>query len=209
VYLLFSLVAATAAGYGVYTLMKSQARASANERRDDHGPVARRPPPAPVPEIAPEAALPQPTEPEQRPPVVDEAAGRAAVPPEDIEDPAEDTVLLGRPGVAGVLEVAHVERTVKRYQVRFERCMRRARERSSMRRTLLRVAFLIDRDGRVQQATITGTQNELTTCVLDMIKKLRFDEPGDGRAVSVVYPIGFVPANGGDAEAPAAGDPRN
>ncbi|HEY5926241.1 MAG TPA: AgmX/PglI C-terminal domain-containing protein [Kofleriaceae bacterium] len=186
-YLLFSLATSVAVGYGVYSLIRARSEASADAA------VVERPTPArPLPRPA---VTPTPAPPHD--PSIDDSvdvADRDAVPPEDIPDPPEDTVLLGLPGVAGGLEAVAVERTVRRYIVRFERCMRKARERNAVPRGDLRLTFVIAADGEVEYVSgKTSIDDELTTCVLDLVKKLRFDKSTDGAMVKVVYPIRFVP----------------
>jgi outer membrane biosynthesis protein TonB len=191
-YLVFSLATASAVGYGVYAFIRDQAKAE-RARPARRAPTTAVPVRAPVPEVEP------PPAPE---PEVD-IAERDAIDPEDIDDPDKDTVLLGKPGVAGALEVAQVERMIRRYSGRYDRCMRRARERYRLRRGQLRLAFVIGGNGAVAGVTAKATvQDEIADCVMDTVKKLRFDKPADGALVKVVYPMLFVPAHGGDA-----GDP--
>ena len=189
-YLLFSLAASVAVGYGVYVLIRERSKASADDSVVER-PVPVRPVSAPV--VAPPAVPDDP-----QPPAVD-VAERDAVEPEAIAEPAKDTVLFGRPGVAGALEPAAVERTIKRYLVRFDRCARKARERDAVPRGEMRLTFVIAADGDVEYVSgKTTADDELSNCVLDLVKKLRFDKSTDGAMVKVVYPIAFVPASSSD-----------
>jgi len=199
VYLLFSLAAATGAGYGVYRLMRDHKPAVADEHVDVQ--TAQAPTPRPTPAPVDE----QPAEPAQ---AVD-IAEASAVAPEDIADPPKDTVVLGRPGVAGALDADSVERMVKRYIGRYDRCIRHTHEKYRMRRGSLRVTFVIGATGNVDYASAQATdvEEDLANCVLDVIKKLRFDKSSDGAKVKVVYPMAFVPAAGGDAGDPYPADP--
>jgi hypothetical protein len=183
-YLLFSLSAATGVGYGVYVLLRDQPKTAAAIPPPDRNPdMPARPSPGPT----------EPPETPSAPPV--DMAERDAVPPADIENPEADVVLLGTPGVAGALEASKVERTMKRYNVRWERCMRRARERGALQRGDLRLSFVIGADGDVLGVeSASSLDPELVTCVTDTLKKLRFDRPIDGAMVKVVYPMRFVPA---------------
>jgi hypothetical protein len=188
-YLLFSLAVSTGAGYGVYVLLRERAHAAPGA---DESEQVRRPKPAPAPVVEAEPVV-EPMA--AAPPVAIDSAERDAVAPEDIPDPDKDTVLLGRPGVAGALDADKVERTVKRYQVRYERCMRRAHEKYRLRRGELRLTFVIAADGNVDLVTSSSSvEGELATCVVDVVKKLKFDKSTDGSKVKVVYPMRFVPA---------------
>ncbi|HEX5060212.1 MAG TPA: AgmX/PglI C-terminal domain-containing protein [Kofleriaceae bacterium] len=200
VYLLFSLAVATGAGYGVYRLMRDHKPAVA---ANDHVDVQTAPAPTPRPSHAPSDELPV------EPPQAVDPAENTAVAPEDIADPPKDTVLLGTPGVAGGLEPASVERMVKRYVGRYDRCMRHTHEKYRMRRGALRVTFVINATGSVDYASAQATdvEEDLANCVLDVFKKLRFDKSSDGAKVKVVYPMAFVPAQGGDAGDPYPAEP--
>lgn len=193
-YLLFSIAASVAIGYLVYVLIRDRRQAIAADA------VAEPAPPPPR------------REPPEAPPLVDEpppdliepdVAERAAVAPE-LVDSDRDAVLLGGPGVLGGLEPGQVERTIKRYMVRYERCMRRAKERGASPRGELRMTLVIDAEGNVDYAsgTATGIDDELASCVLDVVRKLRFDKASDGMKVKIVYPIGFVTAQPGASSDP-------
>jgi hypothetical protein len=132
------------------------------------------------------------------PPSVD-TAERDAVAPAEIEDPKADTVLLGTPGVLGGIDAANVEREVKRYLVRYERCMRKAHKHNQMGRGSLRVTLMVAATGAVASATATRNvvDDELAECVLGVLQKLRFDKSRDGGMVKVVYPMAFLPARDG------------
>lgn len=202
-YLLFSIAVATAAGYGVYRVLRERSRAEAAEAQVERPRVApaRSDEAEPTP-VVDRAELAEPA-------VATDSAERDARLPYDIPDPAKDTVVLGTPGIAGALDAAQVDRTLKRYLVRYDRCMRHAHDKYRLRRGELQVTFVIAADGNVEYATgrPTNLEDELASCVVDVIKKLRFDKPTDGGKVKVVYPMRFVPARGGDAGNPAPADP--
>ena len=189
-YLLFSLAVSTAVGYGVYALLRDRPRMA--EAADE---VPRAAEPRRVTPVGAPAAAPD-VEPNVAPAV--EPADRQAVAPADVEAGDEDAVLLGTPGVVGALEASAVERTMKRYHVRWERCMRRARERHEAARGDLRLAFDIAGDGSVARISYQATvEDALATCVTDVVKRLRFDRPADAALVKVVVPMRFVPARDG------------
>jgi hypothetical protein len=189
-YLLFSIAASVATGYAVYLVMRDRRLAVANDVVAEPAPVRAVPRPEPIAE--PTVAVPP----------VEAAADTAeldAVEPNLIAS-ATDAVLLGTPGVAGGLAPANVERTIKRYSVRYERCMRRARERGVTPGGSLRLTLVIAADGAVDYATgqPTNVDEELAACVVDVVKKLRFDRSSDGAKIKVVYPIAFVAGRGAD-----------
>lgn len=195
-YFLFSLVASVAIGYLVYVVIRDRRQAVADD--------AIAAPAPPRPRAQPMEPPPPPVE-EARPPdlIEPDAAERAAVAPE-LVDSDRDAVLFGSPGVLGGLEPGQVERTIKRYMVRYERCMRRAKERGVPPRGELRLTFVIDAEGSVDYATAkpTGIDEELAVCVVEVVQKLRFDKPSDGMKAKVVYPIGFVTAQPGASSDP-------
>jgi hypothetical protein len=198
-YLLFSLAVSTAVGYGVYVLLRDSSRGMAHASDGDIAPTRAAQADRRVEQPAPPPAEPAPVDGDEDP------ADRNAVAPPPIEDPAEDTVVLGVPGVAGALAAAQIERTIKRYMVRWERCMRRQQERAPLTvRGDLRVELVIASDGNVVYTrSRSAVPEELAQCVLDVVGKLRFDKPEDGGKVSVVYPMAFVPArDGSDPLAP-------
>ena len=191
-YLLFSIAASIAAGYGVYLLIRDRRVAAADDAVAESAPARAAPRPEPMPatpvvEATETAGAPDPAE-------------LAAVEADADIVLAKDTVLFGTPGVAGGLEVGDIERTIKRYSVRYERCMRRAKERGITPRGTLRLTFVVAADGNVAYATgkATNLDDELASCVVDVVKKLRFDKSTDGAPVKVVYPMAFAPAASDD-----------
>ncbi len=188
-YLLFSLAAATAAGYGVYTVMRGRSKAEAAEAEVRLS-TANAHLPREVPERAPE--------PEATPAAVAPSIATTtfeAVPPDNAEAADKDTVVHGHPGVSGALDADQIERMIKRYSGRYDRCMRHAREKNQQRRGDMRLTFMIATNGAVETATATSTvDTELATCVVDVIKRLRFDKPSDGVPALVTHIMVFVPA---------------
>lgn len=208
-YLLFSIAAAVATGYGAYRVIRTQrleseaAEALAAARRPPRANVA--PPPGPTVPLATPAEVP-PEVPIDEEMVVEptDSAEARAVDPDAFADPAKDTVVYGTPGVSGGLTAAAVERTVMRYSVRIERCLRKTREQYRVRRGTVRTTVDVDAQGRVLVVTakLDNAHHILGDCVLDVFRRLRFDATSDGGEARIVYPIVFAPANGGDA-----GDP--
>lgn len=204
IYLLFSIAAAVATGYGTYRVMRTrrleseaaEARAVANRPQRAHvAPAPRHSAPPPASEPGPdEAAFERAPDP----------AEAGAVDPPVLDDPTNDTVVYGTPGVSGGLSALSVERTVKRYAVRIDRCLRKTREQYRVRRGTVRVMVDVDAQGRVVAASakLDGAEQVLGDCVLDVFRRLRFDAPSEGGPGRIVFPIVFAPAGGGDA-----GDP--
>lgn len=183
-YLVFSIAASVAAGYGVYVLVRDHKSAIADDAVAEPTPVR----PAPRAEVTPKPA-------ESVAVAEADPAELAAVEPNLIESP-KDVVLFGTPGVAGALAVDSIEHTIKRYTVRYERCMRRARERGVTPAGSLRITLIIAEDGKVDYATgkPTSLDEELAVCVVEVVNDLRFGKSTDGAKVKVVYPIAFVAA---------------
>jgi TonB family protein len=206
-YLLFSVAAAGATGYVAYRAIRTHrleseaaAAVAAANRPPPSRPVAMAEP-VPAEDPLPTQAQPEPAR------EVENAGDVEVIPsgtnqaeldaedPEDFEDPATDTVVYGTPGVSGGLTPASVERTVKRYGVRIERCLRKTREKYHVRRCTVRVTAEVDAQGKVLVATATRENAEpfLGDCVLDVVRKLRFDAPSDHAGATIVYPIVFAP----------------
>jgi hypothetical protein len=185
-YLLFSIAASIAVGYAVYLLIRDRKLAVADDAVAEPAPAR----PASRPEAIAEPPVDVPAEPPEG-----DTAERDAVEPNVIVSD-EDAVLLGTPGIAGGLAREDVTRTIKRYAVRYERCMRRARDRGVTPGGSLRLTFVISAEGNVDYATgrASNVDEELATCVVDVIEKLRFERSMDGAKVKVVYPIAFVAA---------------
>jgi hypothetical protein len=192
VYLLFSIVASVAVGYGVYVFIRDRKVAVADDVVAEPAPMRQESRPAPM-------------EPMEPTPIAevgadsDDPAERGASEP-NLVVTARDAVVYGKPGVAGGLAASDVEQTIQRYTVRYERCMRRAKERGATLGGSLRLTLVIAADGNVDYATgkPTNVDEELAGCVVDIVKKLRFARSGDGAKVKVVYPIAFVAASSGD-----------
>lgn len=208
-YLLFSLAAAIATGYGAYRVIRTQrlereaAAAHAAATRPPRASVAPAQEPSSPTEVPPEVPPEVPIDEEMVVEPTDSAEARA-VDPDAFADPAKDTVVYGTPGVTGGLTAASVERTVMRYSARIERCLRKAREQYRVRRGTVRAAVDVDAQGRVLSVTakLDNAEEVLGDCVIDVFRRLRFDATSDGGRARIVYPIVFAPANGGDA-----GDP--
>lgn len=204
-YLLFSIAAAIATGYGTYRVIRQYrletdaAEALAAATRPPRATVADPPTPLPPPKVPSEV----PVEEELAVEPTDSAEARA-VDPEPFEDPAKDTVVYGTPGVSGGLTAAAVERTVMRYAARIERCLRKTREQYRVRRGTVRMTTDVDAQGKVLLVTakLDNAEQLLGDCMVDVFRRLRFDATSDGGPARIVYPIVFAPANGGDAGEP-------
>lgn len=204
-YMLFSLVLATAVGYVTWRSIRDARLSAAREAAASPRPMAHaasRPviPTEPADHrmepMAPVAAAPVAAEQAVDPSDTLDPADMDSMMPADVPASDRDIVAFGTPGIAGDLDRASIERTFKRYTNRFERCVRKAREKNEAHRTDMRVRFQVTAEGAVEQleARSDTLERVLSTCVMELVQKLHFDKPGDGNTARVVYPILFVPA---------------
>jgi len=198
-YLVVSVVVSVAVGVGTYVTIRDLRRASLTPEAPARAEPLAAPARAPVAEPTPEPVV----DPEPPPAPIEDSLERLAVDPPAVDDPSKDKVQFGTPAVGGGLARAEVERTIRRYTTRYERCTRRASEVVRLRSGTLRLLITIAPDGVVSQlAARSDVAPELETCVLDTIRRLRFDRSPDGTTTRVVYPILFWRADGGDAADP-------
>lgn len=205
-YLLFSIAVATASGILVYFAIRDYRIAKAEA--DARAPKPREQRPEPFEETV-AVAEPTPTveaveaEP---PPTVDPfdvADSLAIAPPELDQSPATNAPIFGSPGIEGTSDKAEVDRTLRRYASRLQRCFEKALAKNPRTSGATRFRFTIDRDGKVGAVTSQATSRIdplLTTCAGEVIAKLRFARPTDGDVARVVFPIDFWPAHGDDLD---------
>jgi hypothetical protein len=87
--------------------------------------------------------------------------------------------------------------------------MRHAHEHTALHAGELRISIAIGPDGSVSDATYRASvSDELAMCVVDVIKKLRFDKPRGGAAAKAVYPMRFVPGTSEIESGDPLGDMR-
>jgi TonB family protein len=66
------------------------------------------------------------------------------------------------------------------------------RKHPSLKGTV-KIAFIIDPEGRIEKAwMVSGLEDpDFDKCIMDLVSKLIFPKPRDGKTVSVVYPVIF------------------
>ena len=98
-------------------------------------------------------------------------------------------------GTTGRIPPREVQATVRSHYGIFRKCYEAGLARHPKLEGRVSVRFIIDRSGRVSLSELnesTLRDAEVTTCVVDGFRKLRFPQP-DGGVVTVVYPIMFSP----------------
>ncbi|MBI4775690.1 MAG: TonB family protein [Deltaproteobacteria bacterium] len=95
--------------------------------------------------------------------------------------------------VKGDLTVEAVRRVVQDRFTDMERCYLEGSKRRSGLRGTVKVAFIIGPDGRIEKAWIaSGLEDaDFDKCIKDLVSRLLFPKPKDGKNVSVVYPVTF------------------
>jgi TonB family protein len=215
-YMLFSLAASVGVGYVTWRTMRDARLSAEREAAANPRPVAAAEPSLPPPsEPAEPAESAEPAEPDVEAPAEEvspsadatdpwaseglpsfEVIERDAIDPEPVEEAEDDTFVYGTPGIAGTLSSVSMRRTVQRYNVRYARCLRKQREqRGEVERGSMRLRIDIAPDGTVQRAsaTLRNAEPAFGECVLEVVRKLRFDRSSDGTPTRVVYPIAFIP----------------
>jgi hypothetical protein len=105
------------------------------------------------------------------------------------------------PPLADRKTVPNVDHTVYTNRWRFKKCLDRALVQDENAGGTTRVQVIVDRDGSVSSATIafTDAKPELSSCVRDAFKPMRFNRPTAGRATFVV-PIALSVKRGSAAD---------
>jgi len=102
---------------------------------------------------------------------------------------AVPTLALGAPQVQGSIDRAIIRRYLRRNLQRLQYCYEKELLAKPAIAGAISVRFLIGPTGTVGEATATGVDPEVSTCVADVIKSIRF--PAGGAPVMIVYPITF------------------
>ncbi len=93
------------------------------------------------------------------------------------------TVAFGQPSVNGDLDKSIILRHLKRARPRLVECYSKALHADPELDGWVATQFLVNRDGRVQEASAYGVTQEISRCVAAVIKRLQFPRPqGDGAA---------------------------
>ena len=108
--------------------------------------------------------------------------------------PSKPATKPGRPTVRGSLSSDIIARVMRRSASQFRTCYERALTKSPTLEGKLVVAFTIGADGSVTSAKAQeGFDQEVDSCVVGRIQRLRFPEPSGGGIVTVTYPFVFSP----------------
>ncbi len=213
-----ALAVSATVGVGVYLVIKDRRLAAGSERSTDLGdlndrgaqgdpgesPGAVSPAPAPLAAIDP---VPAPESAEAGA-TVDRAASEAIDPELSDSTPATSAPVFGTPGLEGQLDKDAIAKVVGATAPRLQSCFAQRRVKDN---AMLRVTLEINRRGGVTEASSKGADDALGTCVVSVLKAVRFGKTRDGGTARVVYPIAFHAvdgATGGDPSAPPSGGAR-
>jgi hypothetical protein len=174
-YLLFSIAASIATGYGVYAVIRDNKSATPPTPR----PVREAPPPAPA------AAPVVDDEPPPPPPPPQSLAQQRAVDP-TVEAGDIISPVMGTPGIEGPIERGSVDRRMRAKSLALQSCW----ERNGDQRVTVRMTMLVDEDGRVTSASVSpGLTVATEACIVSVLGSLSFTSPG--KPAEVVQPIAF------------------
>lgn len=98
-------------------------------------------------------------------------------------------------GVDGQIDKKIVAKTIRRRQRAFQQCYENALKSNSKLAGKLMVEFVIGDDGRVKAADVVRDDvgsAEVSKCVLNLVKRLRFPQPDDGE-VTITNSFVFQP----------------
>jgi tetratricopeptide (TPR) repeat protein len=109
---------------------------------------------------------------------------------------AVPTVAVGRPSVAGDLDRAIIRRYIKRNIQKIQYCYEKELLVSPGLTGTISTRFVISANGRVAQATASGVDSAVSSCVAAVIRAIEFPRPGGGASVEISFPFGFAPAGG-------------
>src|SRR5215470_20297238 len=99
--------------------------------------------------------------------------------------PTAPTVSAGQPSSHGDLDKALIRRAIKTNIQAISACYEKELgDKPSLAGTLL-VQFLIERDGTVTHASGSGVDPVVSSCVVDVIKAIKFPSPKGGGGVQV------------------------
>lgn len=190
IYLLFSLIVATAAGYGAYHYIrehKSQFQSDEEAATTTTAPPpAKKPKPAPVPE-APVPEAPVPVAPEEPPPTQSLAMQAAEKAIDPVVDPADyNTPNFGTPGIAGGIEKGSVLRRFKAHAEQLQTCYEHAGPFDGSVRVTLEVAPT----GKLTKVSLDDGDDGFQACAISALD-ISFSATKDGKPAAVVQPIHF------------------
>lgn len=108
-------------------------------------------------------------------------------------------VLVRPPTSSGSLDKSIISRVVRRSLPRLRHCYETQLRRNPNLDGTVVARFAIDGQGAVINASAQGINATMETCVVGVLKTLRFPKPPSGGLVVVSYPLVFKPAVGGPA----------
>jgi len=96
---------------------------------------------------------------------------------------------LGQPNTQGDLSKAEIRRTVKANLKKIAACYEKALAINPALEGTLQTQFFITPSGSVNNASASGIDVEVSTCVAAVLKTLEFPAPKGGGGVQVNYPF--------------------
>lgn len=104
---------------------------------------------------------------------------------------AVPTVKLGQPSGSGDLDKAIIKRYIARNKNKFQYCYEKELQTKPNLSGTVNSSFLITANGSVPQATASGVDGAVSSCVATVLKGIQFPAPKGGGAVQVNYPFSF------------------
>jgi len=101
------------------------------------------------------------------------------------------TVSIGQPGVQGDLDKAIIRRYIKRNLQKIQYCYEKQLLNKPRLAGTVRTQFTIGGDGKVTSSTGAGVDDEVASCVADVIRAIEFPKPKTNDVVTVSYPFVF------------------
>jgi hypothetical protein len=104
-------------------------------------------------------------------------------------------VRIGQPQATGDLDKAIIRRYIKRSIARITYCYEKQLLARPGLEGTVRTQFTISPSGAVSSSTASGMNDDVASCVADVIRAIEFPRPKGG-SVDVVYPFSFRPDGG-------------
>ncbi len=109
--------------------------------------------------------------------------------------PNQTSALPGQPTMQGNLDKLTIRAVVIARTDKIRFCYEKALLAKPGLAGTVTVAFYIQPDGTVGSSVATGVDQDVATCVADVIKTLEFPKPDGGGGVQVQYPFTFRPSS--------------
>jgi len=104
---------------------------------------------------------------------------------------AVPSVSIGQPSSTGDLDKAIIRRYIKRNLQKIQYCYEKQLLAKPTLSGTVASQFFITPNGTVASSTASGVDNEVSSCVADVIKNIEFPKPKGGGSVQVNYPFIF------------------